>query len=110
MGEELLGFSPRELTLSALALAELALIIMAFVRGWIVSKFAVETMLSGYKALVEQANQRADDYKSLYETEKARSDKLEEIVDALAVVGEQQLKILKALPVPNSGDTPRVDT
>ena len=95
------------LTPAALALSAVALIITSFARGWIVSKFTVETMLSGYRLVAEQANLRTTDYIVLWEVEKKRADKLEEIVDTLKIVGEQQLKILQALPVPLSKDDER---
>lgn len=82
---------------TALALGTIALLFSAFIRGWVVSKFAVETLIAGYKELVELHKLRADDYKALYETERKRADILGEVAQMSAT-------ILERLPVPSSGD------
>ncbi len=84
-------------TPTALSLGAIALIISAFARGWILSKFTVETLIQGYKDLVELHKLRADDFKALYETERKRADVLGEVATLAAT-------ILERLPVPSSGD------
>lgn len=91
-------------TPAALGLGAIALIVTSFARGWIISRFTMETLLSGYKLLVEQANQRAEDWKSLYETEKIRADVLHDVAQKMTPLAETTAKILAALPTPSSRD------
>lgn len=84
-------FTWSNLTPVALSLSAIALVITSFARGWIVSKFVVEM-------LVAAANQRGEDYKALYETEKQRADVLQGIVEQLTELGTTSAKILEALP------------
>lgn len=96
--DDVLGIPLNVLTPSALGLAAIAVILTSFARGWIVSRFTVETMLAGYKELAEQANKRAEDYKEIAERERARADVIEKIATDLTVVGETASRILGALP------------
>jgi hypothetical protein len=91
------------LTLGALSLAAIALIITSFARGWIVSRYTVETMLGGYKGLVDQANIRAADYKEAWELSEAARKLDSEHQAKLLVYAEAADKVLQALPVTYPG-------
>lgn len=85
------------LTINSLALAVIALVVVSVVRGWLVPRHTHEREL-------EQANQRAADYKELYQTADKRADILEEVAGDIVTVGETMTKVLKALPTPHQND------
>ena len=97
------------LTPAALALSAVALIITSFARGWIVSRFTVETLLSVQNLRIAEAIKRGDDYKAAWELSEKRGDVLQALVDKLTVVGDSVDKILTNLPAPQKGDRGRVD-
>lgn len=101
--QEILGIPLSVATPSALALSAIAIIVLSFVRGWIMSKFAVEQVLQASASLITQSNARADEYKQLYLTEKERGDVLQSVVEELKIVGKSTAKILESLP-PITGD------
>lgn len=92
------------LTPITLSLGAISLIITAFARGWIVSKFTVESLLSVQNLRIQEAIKRGDDYKVAWELSEKRADILQELVDKLTVVGNSVDKILSAIPVPQTGD------
>jgi hypothetical protein len=96
------------LTPITLSLAAISLIITSFARGWIVSRFTVETLLSVQNLRIAEAIKRGDDYKLAWELSEKRADILQKLVDKTTAVGENVDKILSALPLPpNGGSTPR---
>jgi len=97
----IIGSSP--LTPITLSLASISLIITAFARGWIVSKFTVESLLAVQNLRIAEAIKRGDDYKTAWELSEQRADTLQALVDKLTAVGNSVDKILLALPVPPSG-------
>lgn len=97
-----------QLTPITLCLSSIALIVTAFARGWVVSKFQVETLLSIQNLRIDEANKRADDYKTAWELSEKRAEVLQSLVDQLAVVGVSVNKILTALPAPRTGDNDKV--
>lgn len=101
--DEIVGIPLDVATPAALGLSVIALIVMSFVRGWIMSRFTVEQLLTVHRLISDQANLRADFNWKLYETERHRGDVLEKILDDLSVVGETQVRILNALPKPTMG-------
>jgi uncharacterized membrane protein len=88
-GATILGIPTGQLTLSGIALAAIAFIIIALLRGWLVPKNTHERELA-------QADKRADDYRELYETADKRATLLED------QIGKTVVKILSALPVPDN--------
>ena len=92
------------LTPLTLCLASVSLIITSFARGWIVSKFTVESLLSVQNLRIAEAIKRGDDYKAAWELSEQRADTLQSVVDKLTAVGESVDRILTAIPVPRSGD------
>lgn len=75
----------------ALLLGIVALNITGFLRGWIVPRNLVMD-------LVARADQRASDYRELYESEKERADIMEDVLANTVTIGETAVRILKALP------------
>lgn len=68
--------------------------IFAFIKGWVLTQWQVKILLDS----------RAD-YKGLYETERDQKLLILKQLDSLSVVGDTQIKILKALKdtLPQSG-------
>jgi len=85
-------------TPAAFGLSAIALIITSFARGWIVSRFTVETLIQGYKELIEQEKRRADDWKALYFDEKESRILLQQVGEKMTALGETSAKILAAIP------------
>lgn len=98
-----------QLTPISLCLTAIALIITSFARGWIVSRFTVETLLGVQNLRIEEAIKRGDDYKLAWELAEKRADILQKLVVELKVVGESVDKLLNSLPVPHNGDGGGVD-
>jgi hypothetical protein len=93
------------LTPITLSLGAISLIITSFARGWIVSKFTVESLLSVQNLRIQEAIKRGDDYKTAWELSEQRADVLQAVVDKLTAVGDSVDRILSAIPVPHSEDT-----
>lgn len=93
------------LTIGGLLLGEIALIITAFVRGWIVSSAQVANILLVQNLRIAEAIQRGDDWHNAYLAEQAKNAVLAEQLNTLAVVGETVSKILSALPAPEAKST-----
>ena len=98
------------LTPITLSLSAIAIIITSFARGWIVSRFTVETLLSVQNLRISEAIKRGDDYKAAWELEQKRAEVLQNLVENLASVGVTVDKILTNLPAPRSGSGGRVDS
>lgn len=98
------------LTPISLSLASISLIITSFARGWIVSRFTVETLLSVQNLRIAEAIKRGDDYKAAWELSEKRGEVLQTLVDTLSVVGTSVDKVLNALPTPSTGDRDTVDS
>ena len=98
-----LGFTPQEQTLSALALSAIALIITSFARGWVVAKFVVESIIKVYDLLVTASNKRADDYKEAWELSEAARKLDAAQLASLLVYAETADRILRTIPAPPSG-------
>lgn len=92
------------LTPITLSLAAISLIITSFARGWIVSRFTVETLLAVQNLRIEEAIKRGDDYKIAWELSEKRGDVLQGMVDSLSGLTVTVNKVLDALPAPRSGD------
>lgn len=92
------------LTPITLALASIALIITSFARGWIVSKFTVNTLLTVQNLRIQEAIKRGEDYKLAWELSEKRADVLQAVVDKLTGVGDTLNRVLDALPAPKTGD------
>lgn len=92
------------LTPITLALTSIALIITSFARGWIVSKFTVETLLAVQNLRIQEAIKRGEDYKLAWELSEKRADILQSVVDKLTGVGDTLNRVLDALPAPKVGD------
>lgn len=106
MPPEVSDFLLQTATPAAVALSAIALIITSFARGWIVSAFTVTTLLGVYKLLVDQANQRAEDYKEIADIERKRGDVVQEMNIKLTSLVETSAKILAEVSVPRPGTTP----
>jgi len=98
------------LTPITLSLSAIAVIITSFARGWIVSRFTVETLLGVQNLRIAEAIKRGDDYKAAWELSEKRGDILQALVDDLTVVGASVDKILSSLPTPQTGGRERVDS
>ena len=98
------------LTPLSLCLASISLIITSFARGWIVSRFTVESLLGVQNLRIEEAIKRGDDYKAAWMLEQERGKVLQQMVDALTIVGVSVDKILTSLPTPRTGDRDTVDS
>lgn len=103
------GILSSPLTPITLSLAAISLIITSFARGWIVSRFTVETLLAVQNLRIEEAIKRGDDYKTAWELSEKRGEILQELVAKLSVVGVSVDKLLTNLPTPPSGDTGSVE-
>lgn len=87
-----LGIPIGQLTLSGIALAAIAFMVIGLLRGWLIPK-------STHEREIGQEHQRALDYKELYETADKRATVLEDQIGATVT------KVLNALPVPKkTGD------
>lgn len=86
------------LTPSALLLGEIALLMTAFFRGWIVAKPTYTEITKLQNSRIEEAIKRGDDYKLAWELSEKRADVLQALVADTTSVGENVNKILNALP------------
>lgn len=84
---DILGVPLGQLTLSGIALAAIALLVTGLFRGWVIPKGTHEREL-------DQANQRAEDYKEALAISEKRGDVLEQI-------GVSVTKLLDAIPRPD---------
>lgn len=91
------------IALVSLGITSIGLIITSFARGWIVSKLTVETLLTIQNLRIAEAIKRGDDYKTAWELEVARGETQQTMIDQLAIVAENQVKLLDSLPSPHSG-------
>ncbi len=89
--DEFLGIPIGQLTINGLALVAIALVIFGLARGLLVPK-------STHTEIVGRADQRAADYKELWEIANRRGDVMEAVAEDLVTVGENVNKLLKALP------------
>ena len=90
---ELLGIPVGSLTLNGIALVAIALTVFGLIRGWLVPSSTVKREL-------QRADQRADDYKELWQVADQRADTLQLIAGDVVVIGETMNKVLKSLPGP----------
>ena len=89
---DILGIPIGQLTLSGIALAAIAFMVIGLFKGWVIPK-------STHDRELEQANQRVADYKEALTISEKRGDTLEQI-------GVTVDKLLNALPKPpRGGDT-----
>lgn len=89
--DEILGIPIGQLTLQGIALLGIAAVVIGLARGWLVPK-------STHLEVVGRADQRAADYKELWDIANKRGDVMESVAEDLVVVGENVNKLLTALP------------
>lgn len=87
------------LTPITLSLTSIALIVLSFIRGWILPQSTVTLLLGAKDATI-------DHYKRAYEAQLARSDKQQEILEKLLTYAEGADKVLTAIQQKNEGATP----
>lgn len=97
LATSLLGSNP---TLSTVAITVIVLVIVALATGALTPKWITKSLLESRDERVAQANLRAEDYKSLYETEHAALDASQKQVTELLVTAQTTRKIVEALPAP----------
>jgi translation initiation factor 6 (eIF-6) len=91
--EELLGIPLGQLTLNVICLGGIGAMLFGMLRGLIIPKSTHDRELA-------RADQRAEDYRMLWEVANKRGDKLEEVAEDVVVIGETMGNLLRALPAP----------
>lgn len=92
------------ITPSILAMLAAGLIVIAFVRGWVLTPWQVKAITDLQNLRLVESNQRAEDWKQAYYAEKEAKAVLAEQVDRLKVVGDLLDRVVRALPAPERTD------
>lgn len=95
--ETILGSQITPITLALLAIAA---IIFIFAKGWVVSRFQVESLLAVQNLRIDEAVKRGNDWQAAYVAERDKNEVLIRQLDKLAVVGEAVDRLITALPHP----------
>lgn len=93
------------LTPITLALTSVAVIIMAFARGWIVSAFQVRQLLNIQNLRIAEANKRADEWKSVSDKKDAVIAAQAQQIELLKSIADNTNRVLAALPAPKGGSS-----
>lgn len=89
-----------QITPITLMLLAIVAIIFIFAKGWVVSRFQVETLLAVQNLRIDEAVKRGNDWQAAYVIERDKNEVLLRQLDKLAVVGEAVDRLITALPHP----------
>lgn len=92
-------------TVDGFVVAVFALLILAFIRGWLLTPFQIRNTLDAMRDRIADANKRGDDWKDAYDKQGESLKIALDQVDRLKSVGDTANRVLSSLPIPPNRGT-----